>query len=200
MSEPVRAARDYAQTSLRDLTSYYLDLLDTDVRARLSGRSSPVEHAVDRLAVSEAISRYVRTGRQVDVLSALNAGANWQSISDVLDAPVEQLRGDFRLWVEGQRALYDAMQQERPGSPPIGMSPAHGVAALRLAQLGDRESRSPAASDSGSQGGTWAEWPNGARRASGTCLLDGRPVRGRCDRSCRVEDAWCWTKKRRFSR
>ena len=143
MSEPVRAARDYAQASLRDLTSHYLDLLDTDVGARLSGRSSPVEHALDRLAVSEAISRYVRNGRQVDVLSALNAGASWQSIGDVLDAPVEQLRGDFRLWVEGQRSLYDAMQQERPGSPPIGMSAAHGAAVLQLAAGCDRGSRRP---------------------------------------------------------
>lgn len=143
MSEPVRAARDYAQASLRDLTSHYLDLLDTDVRARLSGRPGPVEHALERLAVSEAISRYVRNGRQVDVLSALNAGASWQSIADVVDVPVEQLRGDFRLWVEGQRALYDAMQQERPGSPPIGMSAAQGEASLYLAGVGDRGSQRP---------------------------------------------------------
>ena len=34
MTEPVPTARDYAQASLRDLTSHYLDLLDTDVRAR----------------------------------------------------------------------------------------------------------------------------------------------------------------------
>lgn len=138
MSEPVRTARDYAQTSLRDLTSHYLDLLDTDVRARLSGRPSPVEHSLDRLAISEAISRYVRNGRQVDVLSALNAGASWLSIGDVLDVPVEQLRGEFRKWVEGQRGLYDAMQQERPGSPPIGMSAAQREAALHLAGVGDR--------------------------------------------------------------
>ena len=138
MSEPVRTARDYAQTSLRDLTSHYLDLLDTDVRARLSGRPSPVEHSLDRLAISEAISRYVRNGRQVDVLSALNAGASWHSIGDVLDVPVEQLRGEFRKWVEGQRGLYDAMQQERPGSPPIGMSAAQREAALHLAGVGDR--------------------------------------------------------------
>lgn len=141
MNEPVRTARDYAQASLRDLTSHYLDLLDTDVRARLSGRPAPVEHALDRLAVSEAISRYVRNGRQVDVLSALNAGASWQSIGDVLDVPVEQLRTEFRDWVEGQRELYDAMQQERPGSPPIGMSAAHAEAALRLAEASARESR-----------------------------------------------------------
>ena len=139
MTEPVPTARDYAQTSLRDLTSHYLDLLDTDVRARLSGRPSPVEHALSRLAVSEAISRYVRNGRQVDVLSALNAGAGWQSIGDVLDVPVEQLRKDFRQWVEGQRALYDAMQKERPGSPPIGMSAAQGDAAVHLAGVSDRD-------------------------------------------------------------
>lgn len=40
MTEPVPTARDYAQASLRDLGSHYLDLLDTDVRARLSGRPS----------------------------------------------------------------------------------------------------------------------------------------------------------------
>ncbi len=31
MTEPVPTARDYAQASFRDLTSHYLDLLDTDV-------------------------------------------------------------------------------------------------------------------------------------------------------------------------
>ena len=143
MTEPVPTARDYAQASLRDITSHYLDLLDTDVRARLSGRPSPVEHALSRLAVSEAISRYVRNGRQVDVLSALNAGAGWQSIGDVLDVPVEQLRKDFRQWVEGQRALYDAMQKERPGSPPIGMSAAQGDAAVHLAGVSDRDRHGP---------------------------------------------------------
>lgn len=143
MTEPVPTARDYAQASLRDLTSLYLDLLDTDVRARLSGRPSPVEHALSRLAVSEAISRYVRNGRQVDVLSALNAGAGWQSIGDVLDVPVDQLRRDFVLWVDGQRALYDAMQKERPGSPPIGMSVAQGEAALHLAEVSDRDRHGP---------------------------------------------------------
>ena len=110
MNEPSRTARDYAQASLRDLTTHYLDLLDVDVRARLSGRSSPVEHALDRLAVSEAISRYVKDGRQVDVLAALNAGASWRSVADVLDVPVAQLRDEFQRWVEGQRALYDALQ------------------------------------------------------------------------------------------
>jgi hypothetical protein len=141
MSEPTRTARDYAQATLRDLTSHYLDLLDADVRGRISGRPSPVEHSLDRLAVSEAISRYVRNGRQVDVLSALNAGASWQRIGDVLDVPVEQLRCEFRVWVEGQRALYDAMQQERPGSPSIGMSAAHARAALQLAEVVDTERR-----------------------------------------------------------
>ena len=139
MNEPVRTARDYAQASLRDLTTYYLELLDADVRTRLSGRPSTVEHALDRLAVSEAISRYVGNGRQVDVLSALNAGASWKTIGDVLDVPVEQLRSDFRDWIQGQRALYHAMQQERPGSPPIGMSAAHGEAAIQLAEVSDRD-------------------------------------------------------------
>lgn len=143
MTEPVPTARDYAQASLHNLTSHYLDLLDTDVRARLSGRPSPVDHALSRLAVSEAISRYVRNGRQIDVLSALNAGAGWQSIGNVLDVPVDQLRKDFRQWVEGQRALYEAMQKERPGSPPIGMSAAHGEAAAHLAEVSDRDRHGP---------------------------------------------------------
>ena len=143
MTEPVPTARDYAQASLRGLTSHYLDLLDTDVRARVSGRPSPVEHALSRLAVSEAISRYVRDGRQVDVLSTLNAGADWQSIGDVLDVPVTHLRADFRQWVYGQRALYDAMQRERPGSPPIGMSSAQGEAALHLVEVSDRDRHGP---------------------------------------------------------
>lgn len=143
MSEPVCTARDYTQASLRDLTTHYFDLLDIDVRARRRGRPSPVEQALDRLAVSEAISRYVRNGRQVDVLSALNAGASWQCIGDVLDIPAGQLRSEFGVWVKGQRALYDAMQEERPGSQPIGMSAAHGEAALQLAETGDRDSRRP---------------------------------------------------------
>ncbi len=68
------------------------------------------------------------------MLSALNAGASWKSIGDVLDVPVEQLRSDFRDWLQDQRALYDAMQKERPGARPIGMSAAHGEAAVRLAE------------------------------------------------------------------
>jgi hypothetical protein len=59
----------------------------------------------------------------------------------VLDVPVEQLRTEFRGWVEGQRELDDAMQQERPGSPPIGMSAAHSEAALQLAEASAWESR-----------------------------------------------------------
>jgi hypothetical protein len=72
-------------------------------------------------------------------VSALNAGAGWQSIGDVLDVPVEQLRRDFRQWLEGQRARHDAMQKERPGSPPIGMSAAQGEAAAHLAEDSDRD-------------------------------------------------------------
>jgi hypothetical protein len=143
LNEVPRTARDYAGVSLRDLTTHYLDLLDADVRARLDGRTSTTAHALDRLAVSEAISRYLRNGRQIDVLSALNAGASWMSIGDVLDAPVEQLRSDFRQWVQGQRALHDAMQQERPGSPPIGMSAAQCEAAGSLAELRGRHRQTP---------------------------------------------------------
>jgi hypothetical protein len=47
------------------------------------------------------------------------------------------------VWVEGQRALYDAMQQERPDAPPMGMSAAHARAALQLAEGGDRGFRRP---------------------------------------------------------
>lgn len=137
MSDSARTARDYAEASLRDLTSYYLDLLEADVRDRLDGRPRTIHHALDRLAVSEAISRYVRDGRQVDVLAALNTGATWRCVCDVLDVPVAQLRAEFEQWVEGQRALYDALQQERPESPRMGMSPANGDAVLRLAAMAD---------------------------------------------------------------
>lgn len=65
-----------------------------------------IENALDRLAVSEAISRYVKDGRQVDVLAALNTGATWRCVGDVLDVPVAQLRVEFEQWVQGQRALY----------------------------------------------------------------------------------------------
>ncbi len=141
MNEPARTARDYAQASLRDLTTHYLDLLETTVRDRLSQRPPTLQHALDRLAVSEVISRYVRDGRQIDVLAALSAGASWRSVADVLDVPVAQLRAEFRRWVDGQRALYDALQHERPGSPTIGLSPAHGEAALRLAATADDRDR-----------------------------------------------------------
>ena len=70
-------------------------------------RPLPAVHALDRLAVSEAISRSVRNGRRVDVLSALNAGASSPSIGDVLDVPGEPLKA----WVGGQRGLYDARWQ-----------------------------------------------------------------------------------------
>lgn len=135
MNEPSRTARDYAQASLRDLTTHYLNLLEATAHARLDGRTATLQHALDRLAISEAISRYVNDGRQVDVLAALNAGASWRSVGDVVDVPVAKLRAEFEQWVEGQRALYDALQQERPERPPIGMSPAHADAALRLAAM-----------------------------------------------------------------
>lgn len=144
MNEPARKARDYAQASLRDLTTHYLDLLENAVRDRLSGHPATVQHALDRLAVSEAISRYVKDGRQVDVLAALNAGASWRSVADVLDVPVAQLRDQFQRWVEGQRALYDAQQLEQPSATPIGMSPAHADAALHLARTAaGRDERGP---------------------------------------------------------
>lgn len=101
-----------------------------------------MEHALDRLAVSKAISRYVRNGFQVDVLSALNAGANSKSIGDVLDVPIEQLRSEFQVGVDGQRMLCHALGEERPGSPLIGMSPAQSEAALTLsAMASDRDGR-----------------------------------------------------------
>ena len=141
MNTSARTARDYAEASLRDLTSHYLELLETDVRHRLDGRPRTLDHALDRLAVSEAISRYVKDGRQVDVLAALNTGATWRCVGDVLDVPVAQLRAEFEQWVEVQRALYDALQQERPHAQPIGMSPTHGEAALRLAAAATRDER-----------------------------------------------------------
>ena len=135
MNEPSRTARDYSQASLRDLTTHYLSLLEATAHARLDGRTATLQHALDRLAISEAISRYVNDGRQVDVLAALNAGASWRSVGDVVDVPVAKLRAEFEQWVEGQRALYEALQQERPDCRPIGMSPAHADAALRLAAM-----------------------------------------------------------------
>ena len=135
MNEPSRTARDYAQASLRDLTTHSLSLLEATGHARLDGRTATLQHALDRLAISEAISRYVNDGRQVDVLAALNAGASWRSVGDVVDVPVAKLRAEFEQWVEGQRALYEALQQERPDCRPIGMSPAHADAALRLAAM-----------------------------------------------------------------
>jgi hypothetical protein len=143
VSQPLRTARDYARASLRDLTTHYLDLLGADVRARSGGQPVPVEHALARLAVSEAISRHVRDCRQVDVLSALNAGASWRDLGDVLDVPIEQLRGDFRQWVQGQQALYDALRKGRAGVPAIGMDAAHAEAAMQLAGVSDRERRCP---------------------------------------------------------
>lgn len=65
------------------------------------------------------------------------------------------------------RELYDAMQQERPGSPPIGMSPAHGEAALQLPTQAPATRADAPASDL-----------RGLRyRASGTGIHDGCPGR-----------------------
>jgi hypothetical protein len=133
MSDNAMTARDLAWTSLRDLATRYLELLDISVRVRLDGQAVVTSQALERLAVSEAISRYVHNGRQVDILAALNAGASWRQIADVLDAPTDQLRGDFRDWVKSQRQLYEAALDEKPGTPPIGLSPTHAAAVLRLA-------------------------------------------------------------------
>lgn len=132
MTEPWPAARDYAGASLRDLTTRYLELLEVSVHTRLERRPMSADHALERLAVSEAISRYVRDGRQVDILAALNDGASWANVADVLDVPAAQLRAEFRRWVEGQRKLYGALQQERPGSAPIGLNREQAKAALWL--------------------------------------------------------------------
>jgi hypothetical protein len=133
MSDDAMTARDLAWMSLRDLATRYLELLDISVRVRLDGQAVVTSQALERLAVSEAISRYVRNGRQVDILAALNAGATWAEVADVLDAPADQLRRDFRAWVNSQRQLCDAAQAESPGQPPIGLSPPHADAVLRLA-------------------------------------------------------------------
>jgi len=133
VSEGARPARDYAEVSLGDLATRYLSLLGSRGRDRLAGLPMTPHQALERIAVSEAISRYVRDGRQVDILAALNAGVSWKSVADVLDAPVAELRSDFRCWVYGQRALFDAAQQERPRFPGVGLSPEHADAALRLA-------------------------------------------------------------------
>jgi DNA-binding SARP family transcriptional activator len=132
MSTPVPSARDYAGLSLRELVTRYLDLLGSSVRDRAAGRSVVAHEALDRIAVSEAISRDVRNGRQVNILVALNAGAGWKSVADVLDSPQVELRDEFRQWVLGQRELYDALEQDCPGLPPAGLSRAHADAALRL--------------------------------------------------------------------
>lgn len=133
MSDYPHTARDLAGASLRDLTTRYLELLDLSVRVRLGGGAVVAGQALERLAVSEAISRYVHNGRQVDILASLNAGASWREVADVLDAPETQLRAEFSRWVDGQQELYEALQLEKPGSPTIGMSPAQGDAVRGLA-------------------------------------------------------------------
>jgi hypothetical protein len=132
MSDEAVTARDLAWMSLRDLATRYLELLDLSVQLRLDGQAVLVSQALERLAVSEAISRYVGNGRQVDILAALNAGATWREVADVLDAPADQLRGDFHDWVKSQRQLYEAAQEEKPGQPPIGLSPTHAEPVLWL--------------------------------------------------------------------
>jgi hypothetical protein len=133
MNERQPSVRNFAATSLRDLATHYLALIDISLRVQCEGQTVVTSQALERLAVSEAISRYVRDRRYVDVLASLNAGANWRDIADVLNAPEDRLRGDFCGWVRSQRELYDASQADNAGSPPIGLSPAHGDAVLRLA-------------------------------------------------------------------
>ncbi len=77
MSDYPHRARDLAGVSLRDLTTRHVELLDLTVCVRLRGETVVDGQALERLAVSEAISRYVNNGRQVDILAALNAGASW---------------------------------------------------------------------------------------------------------------------------
>lgn len=87
MSDYAHTARDLPEASLRDLTTRYLELLDLSVRSRFGQQPVAVGEALERLAVSEAISRYAHNGRQVDILAALNAVASWRDVADVLDAP-----------------------------------------------------------------------------------------------------------------
>jgi hypothetical protein len=142
MSDDAMTARDLACMSLRDLATRYLELLDISVRVRLDGQAVVTSQALERLAVSEAISRYLRNGRQVDILAALNAGATWRGVADVLDAPTGQLRREFSDWVTSQRQLYEAAQAGKPGQPTIGLSPTHADAVLRLAaDAGEPERR-----------------------------------------------------------
>ena len=132
MNKHAASARDLAWMSLRDLSARYLHLLAMSARVRLVGETVDTGRALERLAVSEAISRYVNDGRQVDILASLNAGASWREVADALDAPERRVRDEFRAWVRDQRELHDALQIEMPGSPPIGLGPAQGEAIRQL--------------------------------------------------------------------
>ena len=140
MSDYAHTARDLPEASLRDLTTRYLELLDLSVRSRFGQQPVAVGEALERLAVSEAISRYAHNGRQVDILAALNAGASWRDVADALDAPQAQLRAEFARWVDGQRELYDALPKDRPGSRCLGMSSTHADAAMLLAESASERS------------------------------------------------------------
>ena len=95
MNEHAVSARDLAWMSLRDLSARYLELLDMSARLRLVGETIDTGRALERLAVSEAISRYVNDGRHVDILASLNAGASWREVADVLDAPERHCETSF---------------------------------------------------------------------------------------------------------
>lgn len=65
MSEPVHGAQDSAQASLRNLTTRYLDLLDSDVRAWLRGLppAAPTQQAQERSLLRQPVEARGSSGR-----------------------------------------------------------------------------------------------------------------------------------------
>lgn len=123
---------DLDRTPLRELVDRYLDLSLRDVTATATVTSAALTAAerIELLTVGAAVARHVTLGRQVAVRRALLAGATWLQIATAHGVTARAARRDFRAWIDGQAALWDATE---PGRRPLGLSPADRATAYRLA-------------------------------------------------------------------
>lgn len=125
---------DLDRTPLRDLVDRFEHLAGRDLISRYApGTGQPplstAEH-VELIAVRAAVRQHVGYRQQSVVWRARQSGASWVSIAAASDTDVETARQDFRRWIDGQAALWDATSV---GCRPFGLSPAERTEARRLA-------------------------------------------------------------------